>query len=74
MDRNIQTLMNRNNMLPTAAALFNLALATSELLDSQDKSSTMFMSEVSQLKDYNEQLDLIVGTLSDLQDKLVDFE
>ena len=34
----------------------------------------MFMSEVGQLKDYNEQLDLIVGTLSDLQDKLVDFE
>ena len=74
MDHNIQTLMNRNHMLPTAAVLFTLALATSELLDSPDKSSTMFMSEVSQLKDYNEQLDLIVGTLSDLQDKLVDFE
>ena len=74
MDHNIETLMNRNNMLPTATALFNLTLATSELLDSQDKSSAMFMSEVGQLKDYNEQLDLIVGTLSDLQDKLVDFE
>ena len=74
MGHNIDTLMHRNNMLPTATALFNLTLATSELLDSQDKSSTMFMSEVGQLKDYNEQLDLIVGTLSDLQDKLVDFE
>ena len=74
MDHDIENLMNRNNMLPTATALFNLTLATSELLDSQDKNSTMFMSEVGQLKDYNEQLDLIVGTLSDLQDKLVDFE
>lgn len=71
---NVQEFSKQSVMLPTAAALFQLTIGTVQLLESQDQSTTLFMGTLEEAKTYNEKLDVLVGTLSMLQDKLVDFE
>ncbi len=69
----IQELNQQNNMLPVSAALFELAMGTAKLLESQDKDSKQFLGEYMETTDKNESLTLIIGTLEELEDSLVDF-